>query len=101
MPSGGEHLHRQIPDATVDSHILRNGRDRPGTDQAAARCSTDQASTQEILLKPIRDPPEIIPNILRSPAGEKLRRLESAHGSLRESELSCALGQLKLLIHWE
>ena len=98
MPSGGKDLHRQVPDATVDSHVLCNSRDRTGPNEPPSGCSTPQPPAKQIFLNSIRDPPEIVPNVLRPPAGEKLRRLEPALGSFRESQLKCALGKLKLLI---
>ena len=61
-------------------------------------CSTPQSPAKQIFLNSIRHPPQIIPHVLRPPAGEKLRRLESALGSLRESQFQCALGQSKLII---
>jgi hypothetical protein len=75
--SGAQDLHRQIPNATVDSHVLRNGRDRTRTNEPFRHGSAAQALAKEIFLNSIRDPPEIVPNVLRPPAGEQLRRLES------------------------
>src|SRR5271168_4777019 len=70
MPSGGKRLHRQVPDATVDSHVLRNCGDRTRANEPPSDCATPQASAKQIFLNTIRDPPEIIPHILRPPAGE-------------------------------
>src|SRR5271168_4986396 len=98
MPSGGKHLHGHIPETAVDSHVLRNGRDRTGPHEPPSSSSTHQAPTKEILLNSICYPPQIVPDVLHSSAGKNLCRFNPALGSLRESQLQCALRKLKLLI---
>ncbi len=46
----------------------------------------------------ICNPPEIIPDVLHPSAGEKLRRLEPARSSLRESQFKSALREFELFV---
>lgn len=78
--SSREHLGGEIPQAAIDPHVLLDGADPPGADQATTGGPARQSAPEQVLLDLVQGAIEIIPSVLRPPTLEQLR---GRHSSLR------------------
>lgn len=78
--SGGQHLSSEIPQATVEAHVLLDRGDASRVAQPSVLRPPGQAAPKQIFLHSVERAPEAIPGVLDATAAQQLRRV---HAGLR------------------
>ncbi len=78
----------------VDPHVLSDGGDAPGPNQATTGCSTAEAPAQEVFLDSVHDGPEVISQIGHPSSSQELGRLHTTLDGAREANGQSVLGEL-------
>src|SRR5437762_7702580 len=96
--SSCEHLRGQIPELAVELDVASDGADPARAGQTTGGRAPAQASTEQVLLTAVIDPPKVIADVLRAPAGEELQGLHPALRRVRKPQRQRLLGKGQLLV---
>src|SRR5438132_1919506 len=96
--SGLEHLRGQIPELAVELDVTPDGANPARAGQTTAGRAPAQAPTEQVLLAAVINPPEVIADVFRAPAGEELQGLHAALCRVRKAQRERPRGKAQLLV---